>query len=155
MRNKNCEWNDVRYQGIVYTIMFRIILSNNIIFSFVVINVLVKLSSLLDPVVKSLSESENASLYRSFQRHQIDFYLAVIQFNLESSYRWNPHCSSPSEFIAKSECFDSKFAKMPKELKCVKLDMKEYKQKCEEDLTGFDKVYCVKKITCFVSSIFG
>ena len=33
--------------------------------------------------------------------------------------------------------------------------MKEYKQKCEEDLTGFDKVYCLKKITCFVSSIFG
>ena len=25
MRNKNCEWNDVRYQGVVYTIMFRFI----------------------------------------------------------------------------------------------------------------------------------
>ena len=95
-------------------------------------------SSLLDPVVKNLSESQNSSIYRSFQRHQINFYLAVIQFNLESSYRWNPHCSSPSEFIKKSECFDSKFAKMPKEMKCVKLDLKEYKRKCEEDLTGFD-----------------
>ena len=26
MRNKNCEWNDVRYQGVVYTIMFRIVI---------------------------------------------------------------------------------------------------------------------------------
>ena len=94
--------------------------------------------SLLDPVVKNLSESQNSSIYRSFQRDQLNFYLAVIQFNLESSYRWNPHCSSPSEFIKKSECFDSKFAKMPKEMKCVKLDLKEYKRKCEEDLTGFD-----------------
>ena len=95
-------------------------------------------SSLLNPVVKNLSESRNSSIYRSFRRHQINFYLAVIQFNLESSYRWNPHCSSPSEFIKESECFDSKFAKMPKEMKCVKLDLKEYKRKCEEDLTGFD-----------------
>ena len=139
MRNKNCEWNDVRYQGVVYTIMFRIVFIKwDTCLDYFQTFFWWNSSSLLDPVVKNLSESQNSSIYRSFQRHQIDFYLAVIQFNLESSYRWNPHCSSPSEFIKKSECFDSKFTKMPKEMKCVKLDLKEYKRKCEEDLTGFD-----------------
>ena len=89
---------------------------------------------MLDPVVKQLYEKEQKFTYRSFQRHLTDFYLAVIQFNLESSYRWNPHCASPSEFIEKSECFDSKFSKMPKEMKCVTLDIKEYKKKCQQIL---------------------
>ena len=84
-------------------------------------------------MVKNLYEKEQTFTYRSFQRHQIDFYLAVIQFNLESSYRWNPHCSSPSEFIEKVECFDVKFTKMPKEMKCVKLDIDEYKKKCRKE----------------------
>lgn len=68
--------------------------------------------------------------YRSYQRHQLEFYLAVLQFNLESSYRWNPHCASTSQFEEQSECFDGKFKNMPDEMKCTKLNADEYWRKC-------------------------
>ena len=87
--------------------------------------------SLLEPVVKSLYKGDQEFKYRSYQRHQLEFYLAVLQFNLESSYRWNPHCASPSEFAEQSECFDGKFKNMPTEMKCTKLNADEYWKKCE------------------------
>lgn len=75
-------------------------------------------------------EGEQAYKYRLYQRHQIEFYLAFLQFNIESSYRWDPHCSPATDSSPQSECFEAKFKKIPKELKCTKLNEDEYWQKC-------------------------
>ena len=75
-------------------------------------------------------KGEQVYKYRLYQRHQIEFYLAFLQFNIESSYRWNPHCFPAKDSSQKSECFESKFKKIPKELKCTKLNEDEYWRKC-------------------------
>ena len=87
-------------------------------------------NSLLEPVVKNIYQGEQEYKYRLYQRHQIEFYLAVLQFNLESSYRWNPRCFPTTDSSQQSECFDSKFNKIPMEMKCIKLNADEYWRKC-------------------------
>lgn len=77
--------------------------------------------------------------YRLYKRHQIEFYLAFLQFNIESSYRWDPQCFPAIDPSQQSECFQTKFKNIPMELKCTKLKEEEYWRKC---LVG--KARCVQ-----------
>ena len=86
--------------------------------------------SLLDPVVKEIYSGSKAYKYRLFRRHQIDFFLAMLEFNLESSYRWNRQCLFTADFGNQLLCFDAKFTNIPIESRCTQLDDDEYWKQC-------------------------
>ena len=60
----------------------------------------------------------------------MDFYLAFLQFSIESSYRWDPKCFPTIDSSQQAECFETKFKKIPMEFKCTKLDEIESWRKC-------------------------
>ena len=86
--------------------------------------------SLLEPVVKKLYTKDHKYKYRLFKRHRMEFYLAFLQFSIESSYRWDPQCFRMIDSSQGSECYESKFKKIPMELKCTNLDETEYWRRC-------------------------
>merc|ERR1712156_31436 len=84
MKDSDCDWEEVRARGFAFNLMF----------------------SVLKLTINEKSIAQQLIPY-FFEEAKNDFFHSFAKFNLESSYRFERHCSR------EEVCFDTNFSKMP------------------------------------------